>query len=241
MQRHVAAEALHVVLVEDSTLFREGLAALLTAAGVVVVAQLRSSHALEAVLSSNEVDVLITDVCLPPTKTNEGLVAAQRVRRAHPDIGVLLLSTYTEASWARELLDLGNERVGYLLKDRVEDIAEFLASLRRIASGGLVLDETIVAGLVSTQSRNSPIASLTERELEVLSLMAEGLSNQAISARLRVVERTVESHTAAIFAKLPLGEDDADTNRRVLAVLRYIQERPSVGSAAFATPRNRPF
>ncbi|HRC11867.1 MAG TPA: response regulator transcription factor [Dermatophilaceae bacterium] len=217
--------ALRILLVEDSTLFREGLATLLTAAGMVVVAQLRSPAALDAVLGSNEVDVVITDVCLPPTMTDEGVLLARRVRQRFPEVGVMLLSTYSEPSWARELLDLGPSAVGYLLKDRVEDVAGFVAALHRVAAGGVVLDESIVASLVFPKVHRSPMSTLTEREREVLALMAEGLTNQAISIRLMVAERTVESHIAGIFAKLPVGPEDVDHNRRVLAVLRYLQDQ----------------
>ncbi len=224
-QHPVSKSTLRVVLVEDSTLFREGLATLLSAAGLVVVAQLRTSTALDAVLDSNEVDIVITDVCLPPTMTCEGVALARRVRSNFPKVAVLLLSTYSEPSWAKELLDLGPQAVGYLLKDRVEDVAAFVAALRRIVDGGMVLDETIVASLVTPTAQHSAMLTLTDREREVLALMAEGLTNQAISARLCISERTVESHTAAIFAKLPVDTEGVDHNRRVVAVLRYLQDQ----------------
>ena len=166
-------------------------------------------------------DVAIVDIRMPPTHTDEGLVAAQQIRTEHPEIGVLLLSHYVEPSYALRLLEEHPERVGYLLKERVFDVAVLIDALRRIADGETVVDPTIVSRLVGRQRRADPLAELSPREREVLGLVAEGLSNGAIAARLFVTPRTVEAHVKQIFLKLRLAANP-ESHRRVLAVLAYL-------------------
>ena len=160
---------------------------------------------------------------MPPTHTDEGLVAAQQIRREHPAVGVLLLSQYIEPSYAMRLLEEHPERVGYLLKERVFDVAILVDALRRIADGETVVDPTIVSRLLGRRRREDPLADLTEREREVLGLIAEGLSNRGIAARLYITERTVEAHVKQIFAKLQLDASHPESHRRVLAVLTYLR------------------
>ena len=160
---------------------------------------------------------------MPPTHTNEGLVAAKEIRRLHPDVGVLVLSQYVETDYATELLAEDAAGMGYLLKDRVADIAEFVAAVHRVAEGGSALDPSIVSRLLGRSRRDNPIDTLTPREREVLELMAEGLSNAAIAARLVVTERAIEKHVTSIFGKLRLPPD-ADAHRRVLAVVAFLRD-----------------
>lgn len=167
-------------------------------------------------------DVAIVDIRMPPTHTDEGLVAAQAIRTELPDTAILILSEYVEASYAMRLIEELPERVGYLLKERVFDVAVLIDALRRLTEGETVVDPTIVARLLSRRRRDDPLAELTDREREVLGLIAEGLSNQAIAARLFVTDRTVEAHTTHIFSKLGLHES-RDQHRRVLAVLAYLR------------------
>jgi DNA-binding NarL/FixJ family response regulator len=166
--------------------------------------------------------VVVVDIRMPPSHTDEGIVAAQRVRAEHDDIGVLVLSQYVEPAYAMRVIEDHPERVGYLLKDRVFDVAILVDALRRIADGECVIDPTIVARLVGRRRRTDPLAVLTGREREVLGLLAEGLSNVAIASRLFVTERTVEAHSKQIFQKLGILGDPA-SNRRVLAVLAYLR------------------
>lgn len=223
--------SLRTLLVDDSTLFREGLAGLLEAAGLEVVDQLAGDSALEAATRYHRPDVVVIDVCLPPTYTDEGLAAALSIKERFPDIGVCLLSTYENGAWAERLLSAGNHGMGYLLKNRVGDVRDFVTSLRRVAAGGVAVDPSIVSLLVGASTRRSPLDSLSVREREVLALMAEGLTNMGIGQRLFLSSRTVETHIAAIFAKLPLDGDDNVYNRRVRSVLRYLQEE-SLGLTA---------
>jgi DNA-binding NarL/FixJ family response regulator len=167
-------------------------------------------------------DVVITDIRMPPTQTDEGLRAAQEIRSSYPDIGVLVLSQYVEPGYAMELLADSAEGVGYLLKDRVADVDEFIAAVRRVAEGGSALDPALVTQLVGRRRRDDPLDDLTPREREVLELMAEGRSNQGIAHRLVVTERAVEKHVTSIFAKLRLPPAPAD-HRRVLAVLAFLR------------------
>jgi DNA-binding NarL/FixJ family response regulator len=167
-------------------------------------------------------EVVVVDIRMPPTHTDEGLVAAARIRKHHPEVGVLVLSQYVEAEYAARLLASHPERVGYLLKERVFDVAILLDALRRLSDGETVIDPTIVARLLSRRRRDDPLARLTPREREVLALVAEGLSNRAIAERLFVTERTVEAHTKQIFEKLGLF-DDPTTHRRILAVLAFLR------------------
>jgi DNA-binding NarL/FixJ family response regulator len=213
---------MRVVLADDAVLLREGTARLLEDSGFEIVGQAGDAEELMLKVRSYSPDVVITDIRMPPTHTDEGLRAAQEIREHHPETSVLVLSQYVEADYALELLSGSAEGVGYLLKDRVSDVEEFAAAVRRVGEGGSALDAAIVSRLVGRQRRDNPIDRLTPREREVLSLMAEGLSNAAIAARLFVTERAVEKHVTSIFSKLRLGAD-AESHRRVLAVLAFLQ------------------
>ena len=213
---------MRVVVADDVMLTREGIAHLLVEAGIDVVAQAEDADGVLREVRLKQPDVAIVDIRMPPTHTDEGLVAAQRIRADHPAIGVLVLSQYVEPSYALRLLEEHPERVGYLLKQRVFDVAVLVDALRRIVDGETVVDPTIVSRLVGRQRRHDPLAELTPREREVLSLVAEGLSNGAIASRLFVTERTVEAHVKQIFQKLDLRAS-SDSHRRVLAVLAYLR------------------
>jgi DNA-binding NarL/FixJ family response regulator/class 3 adenylate cyclase len=215
---------LRVVIADDEVLLREGLARLLAEAGFDVVGKTATAEELLRRVEVARPDVAIVDIKMPPTHTDEGLVAAQEIRRAYPEVGVLLLSHYLESRYAMRLLEQHPERVGYLLKERVSDVAVLADALRRIAEGESVLDPTIVARLVHRRRDPDPLADLTERELEVLSLIAEGRSNQGVGAALFLSPKTVESHIRQIFMKLDL-EGALDDHRRVLAVLAYLRRR----------------
>ena len=203
-------------------LTREGIVRLLRDAGVDVVAEAENADDLLRHVSVDRPDAAVVDIRMPPTHTDEGLVAAGRIRAEHPDVGVLVLSQYVEPSYAMRLLEEHPERVGYLLKERVFDVAILVDALRRIGDGETVVDPTIVTRLVGRRRRQDPLEALTGREKEVLGLVAEGLSNKAIAARLFVTERTVEAHVKQIFAKLRL-EANPESHRRVLAVLSYLR------------------
>jgi DNA-binding NarL/FixJ family response regulator len=213
---------MRVIVAEDTMLTRQGIVAVLRDAGIDVVAQVADGDALLREVSLDPPDVALIDIRMPPTHTDEGLVAAERIRREFPDVGVLVLSQYVEPTYAMRLLQENPERVGYLLKDRVFDGALLIDALRRIDDGETVIDPTIVSRLLGRRRREDPLAVLSDREREVLGLVAEGLSNQAISERLFVTERTVEAHITAVFGKLGLGTDPT-THRRVLAVLAYLR------------------
>ena len=213
---------MRVVLADDSVLLREGIARLLEEAGFEVVGQADTADQLLLKVRSYSPEVAIVDIRMPPTHTDEGLVAAREIRATYPGTGVLVLSQYVEPEYALDLLADSAEGVGYLLKDRVADVAEFAAAVRRVGEGGSALDPTVVSQLVGRRRADDPIESLTPREREVLGLMAEGRSNQAISQRLVVTERAVEKHVTSIFTKLRLPADAAD-HRRVLAVLAYLR------------------
>jgi DNA-binding NarL/FixJ family response regulator len=213
---------LRVVLAEDDVLLREGLASLLERSGFEIVGQAGDAEELLLKVRSYEPDIAIVDIRMPPTHTDEGLRAAKEIRKRHPSVAVLVLSQYVEAEYAMELLADSAEGVGYLLKDRIADVAEFADAVRRVAEGGSALDSAIVSRLVGRQRRDNPIDTLTAREREVLGLMAEGLSNRALAARLFVTERAVEKHVTSIFGKLRLGSDAA-AHRRVLAVLAFLR------------------
>jgi DNA-binding NarL/FixJ family response regulator len=214
---------MRVVIAEDSAVMREGLARLLEDRGHEVVAAVVDGDALLTATADLHPDVAVVDVRMPPTHTDEGLRAAIEVRHRSPDIGVLVFSQYVETRYAAQLLAEGSAGVGYLLKDRVADVGEFMDSLSRVAAGGTALDPEVVTQLVGASGRASTLrASLTPRENEVLALMAEGRSNAAIADALFVTEGAVEKHVASIFAKLDLPLSDND-NRRVLAVLRYLE------------------
>jgi DNA-binding NarL/FixJ family response regulator/class 3 adenylate cyclase len=214
-------DAVTVVVADDSVLLREGVVRLLAEAGFDVVAQSGTADDLLRHVSMHKPAVAVVDIRMPPTHTDEGLVAARTIREQHPDTGVLLLSQYVETEYALDLLSDNAEGVGYLLKDRVADLEEFAASVRRVAEGGSALDPEVVSLLVGRSRRQSPLDELTPREREVLGLMAEGRSNQAIAGQLFVTLRAVEKHVTNIFTKLDLPAD-ADDHRRVLAVLTYL-------------------
>jgi DNA-binding NarL/FixJ family response regulator len=211
-----------VVVADDAVILREGLARLLGEAGLEVIGLAADADELFALVERERPDVAIVDIRMPPTHTDEGLRAAKQIRVRWPHVGILVLSQYVQARYAVELLAQGTERVGYLLKDRVSDLDELAASVRRIGEGGSVLDPAVVAQLVGQRRKgDTPLEDLTERELEVLALMAEGRSNKAIGERLFITEHTVEKHVKNIFAtlRLPQSEDD---HRRVLAVVTFL-------------------
>jgi DNA-binding NarL/FixJ family response regulator len=211
-----------VVIAEDSVLLREGMAHLLDEAGFEVVGQAGNAEELILKVRSYHPDVAVIDIRMPPTQTDEGLRAAKQIRHELPQTGVLVLSAYLESEYALELLAESAEGVGYLLKDRVSDVEQFLSAVRRVGEGGSALDPEIVSRLVGRRRQHDPISDLTPREREVLSLMAEGLSNAAIAARLVVTARAVEKHVTSIFAKLRLPASP-EQHRRVLAVLAFLR------------------
>ena len=212
---------LQVVIAEDAALFRAGLVRLLEDRGHQVCAEVADGDALLDAVARWHPDVAVVDVRMPPTHTDEGLRAALRLRSEHPGTGVLVLSQYIETRYATRLLAGSAAGVGYLLKDRVADGAEFAAALARVAGGGTALDPEVVSQLGRSSSHAAGLATLTAREREVLALMAEGRSNAGIAAALVISAGAVEKHVASIFAKLGLPVSEAD-NRRVLAVLRYV-------------------
>ena len=213
---------MRVVIADDEVLLREGLDRLLSEAGFDVVGKAATPDELRRRVELTRPDVAIVDIKMPPTHTDEGLVAAQEIRRSHPRVGVLVLSHYLESRYAMRLLHQHPGGVGYLLKERVSDIAVLTDALQRIHDGECVLDPTIVARLIKRPRPDSPLAELTERELQVLVLMAEGRSNQGICDRLFLSPKTVEAHVKHILAKLGL-EESPDDHRRVLAVLAYLR------------------
>jgi DNA-binding NarL/FixJ family response regulator len=210
-----------VVIAEDLFLLRDGLTRLLQAHGFEVTAAVETGADLLAAVLADKPDVAIVDVRLPPTFTDEGLRAALAARRELPGLPVLVLSQYVERLYARELLAGGSGGIGYLLKDRVLDGAQFADGVRRVASGGTAMDPEVVARLLASNSGDSAVAALSPREREVLGLMAEGRSNSAIAQQLVITERAVAKHTASIFMRLGLQPSD-DDNRRVLAVIAYL-------------------
>ena len=212
---------LRVAIAEDAVLLREGIARLLEDAGFEIVGQSSTADDLLLKVRSYHPDVAIVDIRMPPTHTDEGLRAAKAIREQHPDVGVLVLSEYVEPAYAMELIADNAEGVGYLLKQRVSELGEFASAVRRVAEGGSALDPTIVTQLVGRRRGDDPMSTLTPREREVLELMAEGRSNQAIAERLVVTERAVEKHVTNIFGKLRLTATPED-HRRVLAVLAFL-------------------
>jgi len=211
-----------IVLAEDVTLMRAGIARLLADAGIDVVGEAGDAAELLRRVAGAEPDAAIVDIRMPPTYTDEGLVAARDIRARHPNVGVLVLSQYLAPAYATELLEGHPERTGYLLKERVSDVAVLVDALKRIVDGECVLDPTIVSRMLGRSRRQEPLSQLTRREREVLALMAEGRSNAAIAAHLVVTQRTVEAHVRQILGKLELRES-ADDHRRVLAVLEYLR------------------
>jgi DNA-binding NarL/FixJ family response regulator len=214
---------LRVVLAEDDVLLREGMASLLERSGLQVLGQAGNGPQLLALARSAKPDLVVVDIRMPPTHTTEGLEAARTIRHELPEVGILVLSAYIDVEHAMELLATGRG-IGYLLKSRVTNVAEFLDTLERIAKGGSVVDPALVQELVRAQRRNDPFDRLSAREREVLALMAEGHSNAGIGRRLWVTEGTVEKHVRSILAKLDLP-DTEDHHRRVLAVLTFLEAR----------------
>ena len=213
---------MRVVLAEDGVLLREGLARLLGEAGFEVVGQCTTADELLLKVRSYSPDVAVVDIRLPPTHKDEGFRAAQEIRARYPSVGVLVLSQYLELGLAEELLADSAEGVGYLLKDRVSDVKEFAAAVRRVGEGGSALDPTIVSQLLGRRRGHDPLDAITPREREVLELMAEGRSNQGIAERLVITERAVQKHATNIFRKLGLPAS-SDDHRRVLAVLAFLR------------------
>jgi len=213
---------MRIAIAEDAVMMREGLVRLLADRGHEVVAAVGDADALRAAVDEHQPDVVIVDIRMPPTHTDEGLRASLRLRRDHPAVGVLVFSQYVETRYASQLLADNPTGVGYLLKYRVADVADFAAAVTRIGAGGTALDPEVVSQLLRASRQHDALAALTPREREVLALMAEGRSNAGISEALVITEGVVEKHVASIFAKLGLPATEGD-NRRVLAVLRYLR------------------
>ena len=213
---------MRVVIGEDNALLRDGLTRLLEANDLEVVAAVDHADALAEALRDTDADVAVVDVRMPPTFTDEGLRVAIETRAARPGFPVLVLSQYVEQLYARELLSSGEGAIGYLLKDRVADVSAFVEAVRTVADGGTVLDPEVVSTLLARRGDDTPLQRLTEREREVLAMMAEGRSNTAIASSLFVSDKAIGKHTSNIFAKLDLPPHD-DDNRRVLAVVAYLQ------------------
>ncbi|MCW2594605.1 MAG: response regulator transcription factor [Jatrophihabitans sp.] len=211
-----------VVIAEDNAILRDGLVGLLVDRGHEVLAAVPDGDALRSAVAAYRPDVCVVDIRMPPSFTDEGLRAAIAIRRQQPEVGVLVFSQYVETRYASELLAGSVKGVGYLLKDRVADVREFVQALTRVADGGTALDPEVVAQLLGASRQVDALAALTAREREVLQSMAEGLSNAGIAAALVISERAVEKHIANVFTKFDLPSSQSD-NRRVLAVLRYLQ------------------
>jgi DNA-binding NarL/FixJ family response regulator len=225
---------MRVILVEDQALLREGLAGLFRDAGHDVVASLGDCVGLDDAIRGYTPDVVVLDVRLPPSFTDEGARAAATLKSTSPDLGVLLLSQHIETAHSVELAGLGG--FGYLLKDRVLDVSEFLGAVARVADGGSALDPQVVAALLNRSARRDGLAQLTEREHDVLRLMAQGMTNMGIAKRLVLSERTVEAHVRRLLIKLDIT-DSEDANRRVLAVLRHLGVRPAPAAEQIRDPR----
>jgi len=219
----MVAGPVRVVLAEDDVLLREGLASLLDRSGFAVVGQAGDGAALLALVRDTQPQLVVTDIRMPPTNTTEGLDVARVIREELPDTAILVLSAHVDAEHAMELL-AGGRGIGYLLKSRVTDVADFIDTLGRIAKGASVVDPALVSELVSARRRDDPLGALSEREREVLALMAEGRSNAGIAHRLWVTEGTVEKHVRSILTKLNLPET-GDDHRRVLAVIAFLEAR----------------
>jgi DNA-binding NarL/FixJ family response regulator len=213
---------MRIAIAEDAVMMREGLVRLLADRGHEIVAAVGDADALRTAVDEHRPDVVIVDIRMPPTHTDEGLRAALLLRRDHPSVGVLVFSQYVETRYASQLLADNPTGVGYLLKDRVADVADFAAAVNRVGTGGTALDPEVVSQLLRASRQHDALAALTPREREVLALMAEGRSNSGISDALVITEGVVEKHVASIFAKLGLPATEGD-NRRVLAVLRYLR------------------
>ena len=216
---------MRVVIADDSPLLREGIVSFVRGEGIDVVAEASTADELLAAVDLHEPDLAIVDIRMPPTQTDEGIQAAHEIRRRHPDVGVVLLSQHVEVGVATQVLAEAPHRLGYLLKDRVTDAADFASSLRRVAAGGTALDPQVVSGLLRDPEERGLLRSLTPREREVLECVAEGRSNKAIGERLAISQGAVQKSVSTIFNKLglPAGEDD---DRRILAVLAYLRPDP---------------
>jgi DNA-binding NarL/FixJ family response regulator len=217
----VTTEGLRIVIAEDAAIMRDGLTQTLTRRGLDVVAAVGDAEALRQAVAEHLPDVAIIDVRMPPTHTDEGLRAARAIHREHPGVGVLVFSQYIETQSATELFAAAPAGVGYLLKDRVADVSEFIDAITRVARGGTVLDPEVVRQLLTASRRADTLGALTPRERDVLSLVGQGRSNAAIAAALFITPKVVEKHIANIFDKFGLAPDDND-NRRVIAALRYL-------------------
>jgi len=224
----VQTPAVRVVVADDVMLTRAGIVRVLTDAGVEVVGEAGDVDSLMHAVAGEKPDCAIVDIRMPPTNTDEGIVAAQKIRELHPEVGVLVLSTYLEPGFAMKLLEEGRERSGYLLKERVSDPQALVDALRRLADGETVVDPAIVSRLLARRRARDPVAELSEREREVLAVVAEGLSNAEIGRRLFITERTVEAHVKQIFLKLSIDQAP-ETNRRVLAVLAFLRSSGDAG------------
>jgi DNA-binding NarL/FixJ family response regulator len=218
----VTSDPIRVVIAEDSAILRDGLVQLLVDRGLRVTAAVADAAALQRAVDDDVPDVAVVDIRMPPTFTDEGLRAALELRRKYPTLGILVFSQYVETRYAADLLAGGASGVGYLLKDRVADVSDFVDALVRVASGGTALDPEVVTQLMGASRRTDRLANLTSRETGVLALMAEGRTNSAIAATLVISEGAVEKHVANIFSKLQLTASPTD-HRRVLAVLRYLE------------------
>ena len=213
---------MRVIVADDSVLFREGLVRVLEEAGFEVAGQASNVDDLDGILARVDAAVVILDIRMPPTQTDEGLIAAKRIRREHPQMGVLLLSQYVESHHALDLLGQSPDHVGYLLKDRVADLGQFLEAVRRVGNGGSAVDPQVVSQLLGKKRSRDLIEDLTDRERSVLGLMAEGRSNEAIASALKISPKTLEAHIGTIYSKLGLEPAGSD-HRRVLAVLNYLR------------------
>ena len=213
---------MRVVIADDNLLVRRGVAGLLDDAGLDIAGEAATADELLAAVDEHRPDIAIVDVRMPPTLTDEGLAAAQEIRRRHPAMGIVILSEHVEVGVATRVLAESPERLGYLLKQRVTNTADFVGTLRRVAAGGSALDPEVVAGLLTARRDHGPLQALTPREREVLQLVAEGLSNQAIADRLEITLRSTEKYVSSIFAKLG-HPDTGSEHRRVLAVLQYLR------------------
>jgi DNA-binding NarL/FixJ family response regulator len=216
------APPLRIVIAEDAAIMRDGLTQTLTRRGLDVVAAVADATGLRQAVATHRPDVAIVDVRMPPTHTDEGLRAAQAIHAEYPQVGVLVFSQYIEAASAAELFAGAPAGVGYLLKDRVADVSDFIEAIARVAQGGTVLDSEVVRHLLGAGRRSDSLAVLTSRERDVLSLLAQGRSNAAIAAELFISPKVVEKHVASIFAKLGLAPSDND-NRRVIAAIKYLE------------------
>jgi DNA-binding NarL/FixJ family response regulator len=231
---------MRVILTDDAVVVREGLARLLAEQGVNVLAQAGNADELLRLVAADPPDVAVIDIRMPPTYTSEGLRAAQQIRDAYPRVGTVVLSQYVDVDYALKLITETSERVGYLLKDRIGDLAEFVAALERVAAGGTVVEPSLVEELVEAPAARDPLAALTPREREVLALIAHGKTDRGIAEQLFVTRKTVEAHVRSILAKLDLPED-ASENRRVHAVLAFLRltgsRDPRPGRAGISSVR----